>query len=116
MAGRGRCRGRCRGDCRAALARERRRPGPARSSRAELRLAAALRWTTASVSVAAGGPVLYAILSPVKAGVALAAAALLVDRDAQALDAAMGLGLAVCAAAAATFVAYGRRRTPVSAP
>ena len=59
---------------------------------------------------------LYAILSPVKAGVALAAAALLVDRDAQALDAATCLGLAVCAAAAATFVAYGRRRTSASAP
>ena len=73
-------------------------------------LAAALRWTTANVSVAAGGPVLYAILSPVKAGVALAAAALLVDRDAQALDAATCGGLAVCAAAAATFVVYGRRR------
>ena len=67
------------------------------------------------MSVVAGGPVLYAILSPVKAGLALAAAALLVDRDAQALDAATCLGLVVCAAAAATFVAYGRRR-PASDP
>lgn len=86
--------------------------GPARPGLLALScgLAAALRWTTASVSVVAGGPVLYAILSPVKAGLALAAAALLVDRDAQALDAATCLGLVVCAAAAATFVAYGRRR------
>ena len=77
-------------------------------------LAVFLRWTTATVSVAAGGPVLYALLSPVKAGVALAAAAFLVDRDADGLDGPALAGLAVCAAAAALFVVAGRRKAKVA--
>ena len=79
-------------------------------------LAVVLRWTTAKVSTFAGGPVLYAILSPVKAVLALLVAAALVPRDRSTLDAPKVAGLVVCAASATAFVVKGKKMKADAAP
>ena len=62
-----------------------------------------------AVSAEPGGPVLYAVLSPLKAVGGVAAAAALSERDA--LDARAALGLAWCVASAGLFVVRGRRES-----
>jgi hypothetical protein len=79
-------------------------------------LAVVLRWTTAKVSTFDGGPVLYAILSPVKAVLALLVAAALVPRDRSTLDAPKVAGLVVCAASATAFVVKGKKMKADAAP
>lgn len=78
-------------------------------------LATVLRWTTVKLSVFDGGPVYYAILSPVKAVLALLVAASFVELDAAALTFRTVVGFLICAASVIVFYLAGTR-PPVDEP